>query len=163
MEPKYRNPHVEKGSIVLNKPYFEKDKYIVAVEGLIDAFMIGNQGTSCLGAEMSNEFIKELLDIDKVIVAFDNDRPGYKSLLKFMKGIERPGRKKSIPPNKHAKKVRYFLCPDKYAGCKDINSIVVDHKVSDVYNMILHNSYIFSTAYTILRTDRALKKKLFQN
>ena len=163
MEPKYRNPHLEKGSIVLNKPYFNKEKYIITVEGLIDAFMIGDQGTSCLGAEITNDFIKELIGIGKVIISFDNDRPGYNSLIKFMKGIKKSGRKKSRQPNKYAKKVRYFLYPDKYADCKDINSIVVDHSISEVYKMIVSHSHSFSTAYTILRTDRALKKKLFQN
>ena len=161
--PKYKNPTLEKGSIILNKPYFDKEKYIISVEGLIDAFMIGDQGTSCLGSAMSDEYIKELIDIGKVIIAFDNDRPGYNSLIKFMKGIKSSGRKKSKLPNKYAKKVRYFLYPDKYADCKDINSIVVNHGVSDVYNMIVSQSKSFSTAYTILRTDRALRKKLFQN
>ena len=83
--------------------------------------------------------------------------------MKGIKSQKKSGRKKPILPNKYAKKVRYFLYPDKYAGCKDINSIVVDHSVSDVYKMIVSHSRSFSTAYTILRTDRALKKKLFQN
>jgi hypothetical protein len=161
--PKYKNPHIEKGSILLNKPNFDKDKYIIVVEGLIDAFMIGDQGTSCLGAEMNNKFMKELIDLGKVIVSFDNDKTGYNSLIKFMKGKEKSGRKKALPPNKYAKKVKYFLYPDKYAGCKDINSVVVDFDVSDVYEMIVSHSYSYSTAYTILHTDRVLKKKLFQN
>jgi hypothetical protein len=161
--PKYKNPHIEKGSILLNKSNFDKEKYIIVVEGLIDAFMIGKQGTSCLGVEINNKFMKEIIDLGKVIISFDNDKAGYNSLIQFMKGKGKPGRKKALPPNKYAKKVRYFLYPDKYAGCKDINKIVVDFDVSDVYDMILSHSYSYSTAYTILHTDRVLKKKLFQN
>ena len=56
IEPKYLNPSTEKQVIIHNEEYFDRDKYIVVTEGLIDAFMVGAQGTSCLGKEISPYF-----------------------------------------------------------------------------------------------------------
>jgi hypothetical protein len=152
IEPKYKNPHIEKGNIILNKHNFDKNKYIIVTEGLIDAFMIGTQGTSCLGSSLTDSFLKEILNIGKVIVAFDNDETGYKQLIKFMKGKKKKGRKKPIQQNKYAKKIRYFLYPDKYFRCKDINNIVTEFGVKNVYELIVKNSYSYSAAYTMLHT-----------
>jgi hypothetical protein len=112
--PKYDNPVSPKELCILNKHLFDRDKNIIVHEGLIDAFMVGDQGTSCLGKEVSEELVVELLKLtDKnVIVALDNDAEAYKSLSRLMK------------KNKYAQKLKYFLYPQEYREHDDINSIV---------------------------------------
>lgn len=141
-QPKYLNPSSEKEIIIHNKDKFDREKYIVVTEGLIDAFMVGEQGTTCLGKEISEDFLRELFKLTGrgVIVAFDNDDEGMKAMLKFMK------------KNRHAKKVRYFLTPKKYKECKDINKIVVRNKeVGSVYDMVNSHSYDYWKTYTTLK------------
>lgn len=148
--PKYRNPTLEKGEIIHNKNLFNKDKYIIVVEGLIDAFNIGNQGTACLGSYITEDFIKKLLQLtDKgIIIVFDNDEAGYNSLLKFIEGD------KKNPPNKYNKKVKYFLFPKKYSLCDDINSIRVNYNNVNFYNIIVKNSCSYYNTYTNLKLFR---------
>jgi hypothetical protein len=112
--PKYDNPVAPKELCILNKHKFDKEKYIIVHEGLIDAFMVGKQGTSCLGKEISEELLQELFKLTNkgVIVALDNDTEAYKSLARFMR------------KNPMARKVKYFLYPKKFEGYDDINSIV---------------------------------------
>jgi len=140
-QPKYVNPPTKKSMIILNEDYFDREKFIVVTEGLIDAFMIGKQGTACLGKEITEEFVKILLEkTDKgVIIAFDNDKDGKKSLLKFIFG------------NKYGKKVKYFLMPDQYKICKDINNVCVKTKTGDVYDFVIQNSFNFTKTYAILK------------
>jgi len=157
VQPKYKNPTLEKGFVILNKSRFDPDRYIIITEGLLDAFMLGSQGTTALGVSISEEFLKEIFKIgNKVIVVFDNDKPGYVSMYRFMNGYKK--RKKIIPPNKFNKKVKYFLYPKEYIGCKDINKIRVDNNINDIYNVVVNNSYSYSSTYARLHTDRALKK-----
>jgi hypothetical protein len=161
IEPKYKNPSVEKDSIILNWDRFDRSKYIVVTEGLIDAFMIGDQGTACLGAYLSEDFISQLLKkTDKgIIVAFDNDDTGKLEMKRFMFGVEPTGkrkRKKRRPANKYAKKVKYFIFPKEYQSCKDINNIRVDFDVKGIYDMIVKNSL----SYTGAATNILLKEKL---
>ena len=134
MEPKYLNPTTEKQIIIHNEDHFDKDKYIVVTEGLIDAFMVGDQGTSCLGKEISPTFLKILFGLtDKgVIIALDNDKDGKKSLDKFLK------------ENAYKQRCRYFLMPEKYKyACKDINDIKVKYNVDNLYELIVNSSYSF--------------------
>lgn len=137
MEPKYLNPATEKQIIIHNEEHFDKDKYIIVTEGLIDAFMVGDQGTSCLGKEISEPFLKSLFKLtDKgVIIALDNDKDGKKSLDKFMKN------------NAYKQRCRYFLIPDKYKYCKDANDIKTKYNIENLYDVIVNNSYSFTTAY----------------
>ena len=130
LEPKYLNPVTEKSMIVLNESVFQKDKYIVVTEGIIDAFMVGGQGTACLGVKMSDEFLKRLLSsTDKgVILVFDNDDAGMEALTHFMY------------VNKYKERVRYFLMPEKYRDYKDINNIVVERNIKDIYDFVVKNS-----------------------
>ncbi len=60
LDPKYDNPVAPKELCILNRHRFDKDKSIIVHEGLIDAFMVGDQGTSCLGKEVSEELLREL-------------------------------------------------------------------------------------------------------
>lgn len=145
--PKYNNPVFSKELCILNRHKFDKSKSIIVHEGLIDAFMVGNQGTSCLGKEISEELISTLLKLtDKdVIIALDNDSEAYDALGRFMKN------------NKYSTKVKYFLYSKEFRGHDDINSIC---KASDtqinVYELITQNSVSYSTAYTKLSISKLL-------
>lgn len=131
-ERKYLNPKADK-NIILNRENFDREKYIIVVEGLLDAYVIGNQATTCLGSYISEDFIKEVSKYtDKgIILAFDNDEPGEKSRNKF------------ITENPFNKSVKYFLTPQEYSNADDINNIVrrFDVDPSDLYNIIVDNSY----------------------
>lgn len=142
IEPKYLNPSTEKQVIIHNEELFERDKYIIVTEGLIDAFMVGNQGTSCLGKEINPEFLKKLFSLtDKgVIIALDNDEDGKKSLNKFMEN------------NGYNKRCWYFLMPDKYKyHCKDANDIKTKYNIENLYELIVESSYSFTTAYLLVK------------
>ena len=131
MEPKYRNPSTQKEIAILNREKFNKDRSIIVTEGLVDAFMIGDQGTTCLGKEMSEDFIKILFGLTKrdIILAYDNDREGIRSLRKFMYG------------NKYCREVRYFLMPEQYKAAKDINILQVKYDIGNMYVFAVSNSY----------------------
>lgn len=146
VQPKYKNPTLKKGDIIFNKHLFKRDKSIIVTEGLIDAKMIGDQGTSCLGSEITNDFIKRLYSMtdENVVIAFDNDEPGSEALNKFMKG------------NKYSKRVFYFLTPPEYKDCKDINSCVVKRSsVEGIYEFVMKNSYSYPAAYTLSHIQRS--------
>jgi DNA primase len=146
IKPKYLNPDIDKQLVIYNDGNFERDKYIVVSEGLLDAFMIPKQGTTCLGSSISEFFIKMLLQkTDKgVILAFDNDKPGIQSMLKFMK------------TNKYSNAVFYFLFPDKYSVDTDLNALVAEYKIDDVYQLVTDNSFSRVSAETKLRLRRKL-------
>ncbi|GAF98816.1 unnamed protein product, partial [marine sediment metagenome] len=149
LDPKYDNPIAPKELCILNRHRFDITKSIIVHEGLIDAFMVGDQGTSCLGKEISEDLLIELLKLtDKdVIIALDNDSEAYKALARFMK------------KNKYARKVKYFLYPDQFRGNDDINSIVRSEEQGiNVYEMITQNSVSYSTAYTKLSILKLLKR-----
>jgi len=131
LEPKYLNPVTEKSMIIHNESVFRRDRFIIVTEGLIDAFMIGDQGTTSLGVEISDGFLKGLLSLtDKgVILIFDNDDPGQEALEKFM--VE----------NKYKDRVQYFLMPRKYIEHKDINILSVKEDINDLYTLIVNNSF----------------------
>ena len=136
--PKYKNPSLSKGYIVFNEYKFRRDKYIIVTEGLIDSMMIENQGTTCLGSFISDDFMDRISKLtDKgIIIAFDNDKPGFDSLEKFMK------------ESKYSKVVKYFLMSKAYDDSEDINKCVVKHKIEDVYSFVLDNSYSYISAYS---------------
>jgi len=146
LEPKYDNPVSPKELCILNKFLFDRSKDIIIHEGLIDAFMVGDQGTSCLGKEISEDLIVQLLKLtdQNVIVALDNDSEAYKALSKFMK------------KNKYAQKVKYFLYPEEFKGHDDINSYVRVNRQMNVYQLITQNSVSYSTAYTKLSISKLL-------
>jgi len=148
--PKYDNPVAPKELCILNRHRFDREKNIIIHEGLIDAFMVGKQGTSCLGKEISEELLFELIKLTdkKVIIALDNDSEAYKSLARFMK------------KNPMARKVNYFLYPKEYRDYDDINNIVRRSSVElDVYELITQNSVSYSTAYTKLSIQKMLGGK----
>jgi DNA primase len=146
IKPKYLNPDTDKQLVIYNDGNFERDKYIIVSEGLLDAFMVPKQGTTCLGSSITDFFIKTLLKkTDKgVILAFDNDKPGIQSMLNFMKS------------NKYSNTVHYFLFPDKYSVDTDLNTLVAEHKIDDVYQLVTDNSFSRVSAETKLRLRRKL-------
>lgn len=153
MEPKYLNPIAEKERIILNKENFDRSKYIIVTEGLIDAFMIPAQGTASLGSSISEKFLKELDKLtDKgIILFFDNDDTGTKAFKKFTdEKIE----------NSFRDNVKYFLFPDKYKGegYTDLNEIVTNDDIEDVYSFVVSNSYNLVTAVSMLSTEEKEKE-----
>jgi len=128
---KYKNPATEKVRIILNRNSFNPEKNIIVTEGLIDAFMVEeNQGTTMLGKEVSKEFVNELFKLTKknVIIAFDFDTEGIKSLRKHLKSITHP-------------RLKFFIMPREYMKSKDINKTVIDYNIPNVYDFIVENSF----------------------
>jgi len=131
MEPKYLNPSVEKSNILMNKNNFDKDKSIVLNEGIIDADMIGNQGSSFIGKEITQDFIdlvKKYTNKD-IIINLDNDKDGMSKLNEYVDIY---------------KSCKFFIMPDKYNTYKDLNDLVVNRCINktDMYEFVLNNSYI---------------------
>lgn len=143
MQPKYKNPDTAKITIIYNKHKFKRDKHIIVTEGLLDSKSIGNQGTSCLGKEISNNFIKELSTLTDVgiIIALDNDKDGMLSILKVIEN-------KEITFN-----MKFFLFPYKYKMYKDLNQFTVSENINsrDAYEFVVKNSYTKVNTYTKIK------------
>lgn len=145
MEPKYLNPVVVKENIILNKNNFDRDKFIIVTEGLTCAYNIGNQGTSCLGAAISDEVLEKLFQYTDigVIIALDNpkkDKSGYKNYQKIIEG------------SKYAKRLKYFFMPGEIY--KDINDMCMDNPLSflpEVYKYVVENSISHFKANFLLK------------
>ena len=128
--PKYLNPVVKKENIILHKDKFIKNETIFITEGIIDGMTIGNQGTCCLGAYISDKFIKKLLKYtNNIIICLDNDNAGKKQVLKIIK--------KSIYSNL----LKYFLMPNEFSYIKDINELKTKSNVDNIENFIQLHSY----------------------
>lgn len=133
MLPKYLNPVVIKENIILNKNNFNYDKHIIITEGLIDAWMVeSNQGTSCIGGSVSDEFIGKLLTLSKkeIIVALDNpkiDKSGYNNYKKLLK-------------SRYGQQIKYFFMPN--VVDKDLNDVRIKKgNKFDIYNFVIKNSF----------------------
>ena len=140
IQPKYKNPaDAEKQNIILNKHRFRNDRCIIITEGLLDAFMIGPQGTTCLGKELSPGFLKTLKKYTNksVILAFDNDEEGQKSMIKIM-------------DSPVSKMVKYFIMPSGYDS-KDINKLECDYNIDNMYSFVVENSFELHTAKVKLK------------
>ena len=140
-DQKYKNPTLQKGSIILNKEKFDRSKYIIVSEGLIDAFMVGTQGTSCLGAYVNAYFIESLLKLtDKgVILALDNDETGTDEIRRILGWNKKLHRFDNLKEEKWAHKVKYFIMPDK--NIKDLGELTLNSNIGDVYLFVVNNSY----------------------
>jgi len=150
VEPKYTNPKLEKSIAILNEDKFDENKFIVITEGIIDAYTIGDQGTSCLGGYFSDYLIDLIYKYTKkgVILAFDNpfvDKTGYRNMMRFMKGG------KGKPPSKFSKTVKYFIPSKGHIHIKDINMLSVECSINNMYDYILKNSYNYMEAYVKLK------------
>ncbi len=131
IEPKYLNPDVDKDMIISNSDKFDRGKYIMVTEGLIDSWMVGyNQGTSVNGGYFSDDIIQALLPLtDKgVILCPDNpniDISGRKTLIQFMN--------ESI----YAGRVEYFLMDG--TKDKDLNDLAIGFPELRIYEYIVRN------------------------
>lgn len=132
--PKYLNPTIEKENIILNKENFDKEKFIVVTEGILDADSIGHQGTTCLGASISDDFLSELFKYTNkgVILALDNDKTGLEQLEKIFK------------KSSYNKKVFYFTLDKE----KDLNEFKINNPHVDVYKYVKDNALSYLEAYT---------------
>lgn len=153
VQPKYKNPTVEKSTIILNEHKFNKEKPIIVTEGLIDAFMIGDQGTSCLGGYFSDEFLEILFPYTTkgIILAFDNpfiDEAGYNNMMRFILG------KRKKKPSKFRNTVKYFLPEKMHRKSKDINIMRVNYDIENMYEYIVKNSFSMTHAYSMLKLYR---------
>ena len=131
IEPKYLNPVIEKTGVILNRMKFDKHKYIIITEGILDSLALGNQGTSCLGASVTDEFLEHVIPLTdkKVIIAMDNDEPGLTEMIRI------------IYESKYSSELKYFLMPYKYKEVKDLNKLSVDYDQLDIYKLVTENSY----------------------
>lgn len=148
IEPKYLNPTIDKSNIILNIDKWDPDKDVIVTEGLLDAMTIGIQGTTCLGAAINDEFIKNILDNlnkGKLIIATDNDEAGKNTVKKIL-GIQID---KEIPkPSKYMKQLYFFKMP--FDDIKDLNQLFVEKNTKDIYNFVKENSYgYFKTRVSI--------------
>jgi len=127
---KYMNPTLTtKKAIILNEHRFARDKYIVVVEGPIDAICVGDQGTCVFGASVDDVVLGRLRSLtDKgVVIALDSDSDGLR------------GTKKIMDKSRYAKSLFYFTMP--YTDVKDINQWLMEYRrTTDVYTFVLQNS-----------------------
>lgn len=134
IEPKYLNPKVEKNKIILNIDNFDPEKYIVICEGIIDAHMVGKQGTCVIGGYIDLNFINivEKYTNKGVIICLDNpkkDNNSYNVLKKLVfQNI-----------NKYKKNLKFFIMPSNY-DAKDLNDLVKDYEIENVYDFVVKNS-----------------------
>ena len=140
MPRKYDNPTLKKSNVILNKHKFNKERYIIITEGIIDALSIGDSATSILGKNITDEFIENIKPYTNkgIIIALDNDKAGIDSLKYFMKH------------SNYNKQVKYFLFPKKYNLYKDINNYVSKENDVNVYDFIVNNSHTYESTYVKL-------------
>lgn len=133
IQPKYKNPKIDKTGTIINSDKFNKDLSLIVTEGILDCWTVeNNQGTACLGSYFNDDLIAKLYQYTNkdVILCFDNifiDKAGMNELKKF------------IHESKYKNKVKYLL-PDsnKY---KDLNELHTTHKDINIYDYCVLNSY----------------------
>lgn len=133
LEPKYLNPALPKNLIILNKDNFDRSKFIILTEGILDAVQVGRQGTCILGSYIQDELIESLLSLTdmSVIVALDNpfcDQKGMDEIMRYM--VE----------GKHANEIKYLVWPHKYIGIKDLNQLSTS-EVINIYDFVVGNAF----------------------
>jgi len=127
IEPKYLNPIVEKSEIIMNKNLFDKDKYIIVTEGIIDSMMVEyNQGTCVLGGSISDEFLSKLYKYTNkgIIIAVDMDSRGKQE------------REKLTTESICGKILYYSILPKPY---KDLNEFKINNSHINIYDYVVEN------------------------
>ncbi|MFW6243304.1 MAG: hypothetical protein ACOC2W_04005, partial [bacterium] len=133
--PKYLSPEVEKHKIILNIDSFDKEKYIVVTEGIIDAHMIeNNQGTCVIGGYIDMDFVDKLLSYTNkgIIICLDNPKIDKNSKYVLKKLLN-----ENI--NRYSDKIKFFVMPDEY-DAKDLNDLVKDYNINNIYDFVVENS-----------------------
>jgi hypothetical protein len=141
MQPKYLNPDFPKEYVIPNIDKFDLSMPIIITEGLLDCYSIGSQATSCFGKEINDDFI-DRINCKKfnLVIAMDNDADGYKAI-------------KKIIGSKHGRKMRYFLMPEKYKQCKDINELACTLRLN-IYDFIINNTIDYGETLVKIKLDR---------
>lgn len=141
MEPKYLNITMDKQNIIPNIEKFDKNKYIIITEGLLDAFSIGNQGTSILGKEVQQQFINTVKQkTDKgVILSLDNDKDGKEKTIQCIEQFR--------------DSVLYLIYPKKYKKYKDLNEIFINSNNINMYGLVVKNSMSAMGAKTKIKME----------
>lgn len=131
--PKYLNPRVEKKEIVLNIDKFDFNKYIIVNEGIIDAYMVGKQGTCVIGGYLDWDYIEKMKRQTKegIIVCLDNPRTD-KNAIKVLKKLLFYG------INKFKSNLYFFVMPKEFEA-KDLNELVVKYDINNVYEFVVEN------------------------
>ena len=133
MLPRFKNPEVEKSGIIMNIEHFNKDKFIIVTEGIIDAMALSNhQGTCVLGGSVSDDFLSVLYKSTNkgVIIAVDNDERGQKE------------RDKLIRDSKYGKLLRYYVTP---SNVKDLNEHKIKNNIDNMYDEVVSKSVDYWT------------------
>lgn len=128
IESKYKNPSLKKGFVIFNKERFDRTKYIIVTEGILDAAHVGDQGTTVLGCSISDDFIeiiRKYTDMG-IIIALDNDVNGIKENIRLIN-------------SRYGHHLKFFVYPDKYE--EDICELAIRTKNENMYNFIVANSY----------------------
>ncbi len=141
IKPKYLNPSFPKEIVIPNFDFIDPNKPVVVTEGLLDCYAVGTQGTTSLGKEISEEFIKRIYKktkaMERIIISLDNDKDGYKALIKVMKG-------------RYGRKIRYFIIPEEYKQIKDISELSLVFP-GDVYSFIINNTMEYEKVVNSLK------------
>ncbi len=132
--PKYLNPKVEKNKVILNIDNFDPEKYIIITEGIIDAHMVeDNQGTCVIGGYIDQHFINKTMEKTNkgIVICLDNPKKDQNSLQVLKKLVN-----ENI--NKYKEKLYFFVMPDKY-NSKDLNDLVKDYNIKNIYDFVIEN------------------------
>ena len=135
----------------MNKERFDPEKYIIVTEGILDAMTIeDHQGTTCLGASISDAWLTELYKYTRagIIIALDNDETGIMQLKKLLK------------ESKFASKLKYFIMPDK--SIKDLNEFKMKKFSSgEIYtepnNKTFFYDYVLRYSYDSFKCNMMLR------
>lgn len=141
--PKYKNPPSSK-TIIHNFECFDQDRFIILTEGLIDAFMVGEQGTSMLGKTISDDMLYSLLKQTNkgVILVFDNDEAGQQQLRNF------------LITNPYSRRLFYFLWSCDLNMVKDLNDYAIKLKSNNLYDKIVNQRSSYFDAMVWLRSEQ---------
>ena len=154
---KYLNPKADKDILpIFRSNLFNPALPVVVTEGILDVItsLIKNMTTQ-FGVPSEN-FIQRVLGLtDKVIIALDNDDPGYKRLLKLA--------------DIYRDRVRYFIWPQYLTnlGYKDFNDLVCRKGLvgDELFLFILRNSYSYIQVELLVQGKKRLYKRrnIFEN
>ena len=137
---KYRNPVADK---ILKQDLSKHKTPLIITEGLINAFMLPEHGVASLGSFISDDFLEYLYEkFQDVIIALDNDKAGYKSLLRL------------LTESKYGHRLRYFLMPKEYKDINDLNELKMKHKNINIIDFVISNSGSYLSTCIILKMDK---------
>ena len=114
---------------------FERDKYIIVTEGIIDAYMLeNNQGTCVIGGYLDQNYLNSITPYTDrgIIICLDNPKKDQNSKKVLKKLVY-----ENI--NKYKSRVKFFIMPEGY-DAKDLNDLVVNYNIKNMYEFVVKNS-----------------------